>query len=107
MIAQNTSVVEVAGASKVGAGKQIRNFRLSMGDFSSQTYKHILLPLWVGIYHHKDREFHVLINGQTGKIGGRKPIDRLKVGLLVAGAAITLIFIIMLYIILANLGPQP
>lgn len=43
------------------------------------TYKHALLPLWVGIYHYKGEEFYVLVNGQTGKVGGKKPKDTLKV----------------------------
>jgi len=37
-----------------------------------------LLPLWVGAYRYQDRDYRVLINGQSGKVSGRKPIDRVK-----------------------------
>ena len=51
--------------------------------FSNQTYKHILLPLWVCSYLYKSKRYHFLVNGQTGKIYGKKPVSALKVTLVV------------------------
>lgn len=60
-------------------GHEKRNVRIGAGGWSGMTYKHLLLPLWVGTYHYKGEEFHVLVNGQTGKVGGSKPKDTVKV----------------------------
>lgn len=74
---------------KVAIGKEIRNFNLN-GDFSGQTFKLTLLPLYVAHYDFSGRTYNVLINGITGKIGGRKPVDQLKVWMLVLMALIAL-----------------
>jgi hypothetical protein len=50
----------------------------------------VLLPIWVGNYHYRGRAFRVLVNGQTGKTAGDKPIDTVKVALLaLMGVAVT------------------
>lgn len=48
-------------------------------SYSNQTYKHILLPLWMCTYAYKNKTYHFLINGQTGKIHGKKPVSATKV----------------------------
>ena len=47
--------------------------------YSDQTYKHILLPVWVCSYLYKNKSYHFLVNGQTGKIAGKKPVSAGKV----------------------------
>lgn len=65
--------------AEVEPGKEKQDVRIGAGNWSGVTYKHILLPLWIGTYFYDDQEYHVLVNGQTGKVGGEKPSDRLKV----------------------------
>jgi DNA-directed RNA polymerase subunit RPC12/RpoP len=65
--------------AEVEPGKEKRDLRIGAGTWTGVTYKHVLLPLWIGTYFYKGGEFHVLVNGQTGKVGGEKPTDRLKV----------------------------
>ncbi|THU33414.1 hypothetical protein FAM09_25010 [Niastella caeni] len=60
-----------------------RNVEVST-SYSNQTYKHILLPLWVCTYFYKNKQYHFLVNGQTGKIHGKKPVSVLKVILVIA-----------------------
>ncbi|HNB50914.1 MAG TPA: hypothetical protein PK530_03180 [Anaerolineales bacterium] len=60
-------------------GMRKRNVQVGAGAWSGMTYKHVLLPLWVGTYHYNGEEFHVLVNGQTRKVGGKKPQDKAKV----------------------------
>lgn len=43
------------------------------------TFKHVLLPLWISSYRYKKKLFRFLVNGQTGKIHGEKPISWAKV----------------------------
>jgi len=47
--------------------------------YSNQTYKHILLPVWLCTYFYKQKKYKFLINGQTGKIYGKKPVSAVKV----------------------------
>ncbi len=42
-------------------------------------YKLTLLPMWLSSFLYKDKSFHVLINGQTGKAGGQAPVSALRV----------------------------
>ncbi len=48
-------------------------------NYSAQTYKHLLLPLWLCSYLYKGKTWHFIINGQTGKIYGKKPVSGAKV----------------------------
>jgi hypothetical protein len=53
-------------------------------DYSAQTFKHILVPLWLLAYTFHGKSFQVLINGYTGKIAGRYPKSWVKIALVVA-----------------------
>ena len=52
-------------------------------DFSAQTFKHILVPVWVLAYTYGSQNFQVVINGYTGAISGRYPKSWIKITLLV------------------------
>ena len=52
-------------------------------DFSGQTFKHILVPVWLLAYTYGSQNFQVVINGYTGSIAGRYPKSALKIALLV------------------------
>ena len=63
---------------QIETGREKRNIDTGAGKWSGMTFKHILLPLWVGTYEYKRKNYRVLINGQTGKISGSKPRDYIK-----------------------------
>jgi len=48
-------------------------------DYSGQTFKHILVPLWLLTYNYGPRNFQVLINGFTGSIAGEYPKSWVKI----------------------------
>jgi DNA-directed RNA polymerase subunit RPC12/RpoP len=52
-------------------------------EFSSQTFKHILVPVWLLAYTYGSKNFQVVINGYTGAISGRYPKSAIKIALLV------------------------
>jgi hypothetical protein len=60
-------------------GREKRNLRTGTGSWSGMTFKHILLPMWVGNYRYRNKPYRLLVNGQTGKVAGDKPSDRVKV----------------------------
>lgn len=42
------------------------------------------LPIWIGSFRHRDRPWRFVVNGATGKVVGRAPLDRMKVAIAVA-----------------------
>lgn len=67
-------------------------------DFSEETYKHVVLPIWFCEYLFKDKKYHFIINGQTGKIDGDKPLSTPKI---VTAVVLVLLFIILI-VVFAN-----
>jgi len=47
-------------------------------------YKLTLLPMYLSSFTYKDKLYHVLVNGQTGKVGGQSPISVWRVLLAIA-----------------------
>jgi len=62
--------------------------------YANQSYKHILLPVWLCTYMYKQAKYSFIINGQTGKIYGKKPVSAVKVVIAVLLALIIIIAII-------------
>ncbi|MDR2867293.1 MAG: hypothetical protein LBV55_01340 [Acholeplasmatales bacterium] len=68
--------------------------------YYNQTFKYLLLPIWVGHYYFKEKNFNYYINGVNGKIAGNRPVSGLKVtiailiGLLVIAAAIVIYYLV-------------
>lgn len=62
---------------------KIRNFSMKL-DFSDESWRYILLPLYIAVYNYENKRFQVMVNGQTGKIAGQRPVDWIKVWLAVA-----------------------
>lgn len=62
-------------------------------DYSGQTFKHILAPLWLLTYTYGARVFQIMVNGSTGSIAGRYPKSWVKILLAVlAGIALMGVF---------------
>ncbi|MBB6174819.1 DNA-directed RNA polymerase subunit RPC12/RpoP [Nocardiopsis mwathae] len=62
--------------------------------YSDITYKLMLLPVWMGCYLYKGKNWQVLINGCSGEVQGERPYSGTKIlfALLVAAAVIALIW---------------
>lgn len=50
---------------------------------TGQTFKHIILPVWLCSYVYNDKIYHFSINGQTGRLYGKKPLSWVKIGFLI------------------------
>lgn len=61
-------------------------------QYDDITFKHILLPIWLGSYMYRDKSYTFLVNARTGEVRGDAPISPWKVaglvllGLLILGA---------------------
>jgi hypothetical protein len=65
-------------------GDTHRNLSVN-SDYSGQTFKHILVPVWLLSYNYGPRAFQVVINGFTGAMAGRYPKSWVKILLAVLG----------------------
>jgi Zn finger protein HypA/HybF involved in hydrogenase expression len=71
-------------------GDTHRNLQVQ-DDYSGQTFKHILTPIWLLTYNYGTQTYQVVINGYTGVIAGKYPKSWVKIffavlaGLAVAG----------------------
>jgi hypothetical protein len=75
-------------------GDTYRNLEIEP-DYSGETFKHILVPIWLLTYDYHGRSFQIVANGYTGEIAGRYPKSVWKI-LLLALAAIIVIALVIL-----------
>ncbi len=61
-------------------GDTQRNLQVN-ADFSRQTFKHILAPVWLLTYTYSAKDFQVIINAVTGKLEGDYPKSWIKITL--------------------------
>lgn len=66
-------------------------------QYSQMTYKYLLLPVWFSSFNFGGKVFQFVVNGQTGKVGGKSPVSGLKVFLtiFIIVAVIALIVVLM------------
>ena len=55
----------------------------------AETFKHVLLPIWIAAYRYNNKVYRFLVNGQTGEVTGEAPYSFWKIFLAcLLGAAI-------------------
>jgi hypothetical protein len=77
-----------------------RNFTTGAGKWSGLTYKLALLPIYIGNYPFQGKRYRIFVNGQTGKVSGKKPVDNLKLTMLSIGGLLLLAVIIAVILLL-------
>ena len=60
-------------------------------DYSNETFKHILLPVWMAAYKYGGKSYRFLVNGQTGEVQGERPYSAWKIAFAVLLAAIVVL----------------
>lgn len=73
-------------------GDTYRNLRIDP-DYSGQTFKHILVPIWLLTYTFGAKTFQVVANGSTGVLAGRYPKSPWKI--LFAALAVLVVVVII------------
>jgi hypothetical protein len=74
-------------------GDTYRNLEVA-ADWSDQTFKHILAPVWLLTYTYGARRFQCVQNGVTAAIRGQYPKSPWKVALLVLAVIVLLIVVL-------------
>ncbi len=62
----------------------VRNFSMSC-DMEDEAWKYVLLPVYMSAYQFNGKVYRVLVNGQTGQVGGPKPVAWWKIWLAITG----------------------
>jgi len=62
----------------------VRSFSMS-ADFDDETWRLILLPVYLSAYRFQEKVYQVMVNGQSGAVAGQKPVAWWKVWLAIAG----------------------
>lgn len=47
--------------------------------YSNITYKYIMVPVWMSSFKYKEKTYQFVVNGQTGKVGGKAPVSAFRV----------------------------
>ncbi len=89
----HAKLLEICGSQV--PGDTHRNLRI-FPAYSGQTFKHLLVPIWLLTYNFRGKAYQVIANGYTGKIAGEYPWSWWKVALLIVLALIALYVFTML-----------
>jgi DNA-directed RNA polymerase subunit RPC12/RpoP len=60
------------------------------------TFKHVLLPVWIGAYRFQGKVYQVTINARTGEVQGERPFSAGKIALLVAVITVLVFLLVLL-----------
>ena len=60
--------------------------------YSGITFKHVLLPVYIGAYRFNNKIYQIVVNGRTGEVQGDRPYSWVKIALFV----IFLIFVVLI-----------
>ncbi len=63
-------------------------------SYSGETFKHILVPVWLLTFQYGPRSYQVLVNGYTGRIAGKYPKSLWKIL-----AALTAVLFLVLFLV--------
>lgn len=76
-------------------GDTYRNLEIAP-QYSGETFKHVLVPVWLLTYDYHGRSFQVVANGYTGAIAGRYPKSAWKIFFLIATILLVLAAVLFL-----------
>lgn len=75
-------------------GDTYRNLEIRP-DYSGETFKHVLVPVWLVAYDYGRTSYQLIANGVTGEIAGRYPKSAWKIFFLVLAILLVLSFFLL------------
>ncbi len=67
-------------------------------DYAQQTFKHVLVPVWLVSYNYGSKTFQIVVNGYTGTIAGKHPLSWIKITFLI----LTILIVIAVFAIVSQ-----
>ena len=85
-LASNKKAEEIAHAwARQDIGGDTQRLTSLQMDLSNETFKHILLPVYISAYYFNNKKYNFFINGQNGTISGKRPYSFWKIFFFVLG----------------------
>jgi hypothetical protein len=81
--AQRQMAPGIQSAIRRDIGGDQQRIHSSDSRYYEVTFRHLLLPVWMGSYRYGANVFQVAVNARTGEVQGERPISWLKVAALV------------------------
>lgn len=92
---------EEQNIAKFLPGDTHRDLRVDI-NFSDVSSDLILLPIYLLTYRYQDRVFQFLLNGQTGKAAGDKPVSWRRISAVVIAVAALIALVVLLFAIFSR-----
>ncbi len=64
-------------------GGDVQRIEAVRTEYSNSTFRHLLLPVWLGAYRFGGKAYQVAVNARTGSVHGDRPYSVWKIGALV------------------------
>jgi ribosomal protein S27E len=64
--------------------------------YAGVTFKHLLLPVWVGAFRYRDKVYQLTVNATTGEVQGERPYSAWKIALAVLAALLVVLALVLL-----------
>lgn len=67
-----------------------------ISEKSAITFRHIWVPIWIVVFPYEGKHFQFIINAQTGRLYGKRPLSTIRIVITVAIATLILLLIAIL-----------
>ena len=78
------------------------NFYTQSTKILSSSFKFVLLPIYIGHYFYKQKQYFFYVNGHSGKVYGKTPISVIKVTLFILTIIAIIAFLAIMFNMLSN-----
>ena len=85
------------------SSSRMRNFSMNL-DFADESWRYILLPLYLATYRYEGQSWQIMINGQNGVIAGQRPVAWRRVWLVMVAALLPAVLLGLLAFLLLGSG---
>jgi hypothetical protein len=93
---------EQANVARFLPGDTHRSLDVST-NFSEINSDLCLLPVYILSYRYREKLYRFLVNGQTGKVAGDKPLSWKRIGVLIGAIAAVVILLILILLLIGGL----
>ena len=76
-------------------GGDVQQIQAMNTAHSNETFKHILLPVWLAAYKYNGKSYRFVVNGQSGRVQGDRPWSVWKIAIAVILALIAAAILLM------------
>lgn len=85
-VARDKMAAVIAGDVRRDIGGDEQRITSIDTSHENETFKHILLPVWMAAYKYNGKSYRFIVNGQTGKVQGERPWSVWKIAFAVLAA---------------------